>query len=164
MSIGDITSDARGSGARFNTGKPPLEYVPMRSVRSACAMISVPHLPVILRSLEAFEAGNHAAIETALAAGQCHLLDAARVFEFGAQKYTCWNWAKGMAWSVPLACIKRHTLAIASGEIDDPESGLPHIGHIMCNVIMLHHFVEFYPEGADLPPAELFERAQGGEA
>ena len=28
--IGDITSTAKGSGARYNSGKPPLELIPLR--------------------------------------------------------------------------------------------------------------------------------------
>jgi len=56
---------------------------------------------------------------------------------------------KGMKWSVPIACALRHELAIRLGEENDPESGLPHRGHIACNLIMLMYYVENYPEGDD---------------
>ena len=35
MSVGDVTSDARGSGARFNDGKPPLDLIPLRILAEA---------------------------------------------------------------------------------------------------------------------------------
>ncbi len=87
------------------------------------------------------------------------LEDAARVFEYGAEKYADWNWAKGMDWSVPYECALRHLDAWYRGEDIDAESGLPHIGHIMCNMIMLAHFAKYYKEGDDRPPSELFYEA-----
>jgi hypothetical protein len=82
--------------------------------------------------------------------------DAAKVFGYGAVKYAPWNWAKGMPWSVPVGCIGRHLLALLWGEELDKESGLPHRGHVGCNVMMLQHYAEHYTEGNDLPPQELF--------
>jgi Domain of unknown function (DUF5664) len=79
------------------------------------------------------------------------LADAARVFDYGRKKYAEWNWAKGMAWSIPLACALRHCLAILDGEENDPESGLPHVGHIKCNLLMLLTFAETFPDGDDRP-------------
>jgi hypothetical protein len=75
----------------------------------------------------------------------------ADVFEYGASKYAAWNWSKGMAWSVPYACAMRHLQAWFEGEDIDPESGLPHLGHVMCNLVMLSHFAEHYPELDDRP-------------
>jgi hypothetical protein len=43
-------------------------------------------------------------------------------------------------------------MAIERGEENDPESGLPHVGHIACNLRMLMHYVDHYPEGDDLFP------------
>src|SRR5690606_7050318 len=82
--------------------------------------------------------------------------ECARVFEYGRRKYAAWNWAKGMPWSVPIGCAARHLLAMIRGEIDDPESTHPHRGHVFCNVVMLLHYMDYYPEGNDLPPLELF--------
>ena len=62
-----------------------------------------------------------------------------------------WNWAKGMRWSVPLGCMQRHMAAIQAGELLDPESGLPHVGHLLCNALMLSHFMMHFPELNDLP-------------
>lgn len=76
---------------------------------------------------------------------------AARVFSYGEKKYAKYNWMKGMAWSIPIACIGRHALAIIEGEELDAESGEPHAGHIACNIIMLLHFIDYYEEGDDRP-------------
>ena len=65
-----------------------------------------------------------------------------------------WNWAKGMAWSVPFACLMRHLAAWQRGEEVDAESGLPHLAHAMCNLRMLTLFSKTYKEGDDRPPKE----------
>lgn len=110
MSIGDVASDTKGSGARYNNGKVPYELIPT------------------------------------------HLLEStARVFEHGARKYATWNWAKGMPWSVLIGCMKRHLAAIERGEDIDPESGQRHVGHLMCNALMLEHYMNTYTEGDDRP-------------
>ena len=85
------------------------------------------------------------------------LKDCADVFEYGAEKYAAWNWAKGMDWSVPYACMLRHLEAWYRGEDTDPESGLPHLGHVMCNLIMLSHYAKNYKDGDDRPPREYFQ-------
>jgi hypothetical protein len=61
----------------------------------------------------------------------------AQVLEFGAVKYDRDNWRKGMQTSKILDSLLRHIAAIQRGEVVDPESGLPHIGHIGCNVMFL---------------------------
>ena len=108
MSIGDVSSNERGSGARYNDGKPAMELVPLLALE-----------------------------------------DCARVFDYGRRKYSDWNWAKGMPWSAPLACLLRHMAAWQRGEDLDPESGLPHLGHAMCNLVMLSTFARTYREGDD---------------
>lgn len=115
--VGDVTSDARGSGARYNAGKTRFDLLPLTALKPA-----------------------------------------ADVFAYGANKYAAWNWAKGMPWSVPYACMMRHLEAWYRGEELDPESGLPHLGHVMCNLVMLTHYAEFYREGDDRPPASLFQQ------
>lgn len=112
--IGDVNSNAKGSGARFNAGKPDYSLIPMHTLE-----------------------------------------DEARVWMYGAQKYAAWNWAKGMPWSVPFACAMRHLAAWQRGEDTDPESGLPHLAHVMCNLRMLTLYSKTYPEGDDRPPKEL---------
>lgn len=110
MSVGDIASDAKGSGARYNDGKPDYSLIPL-----------------------------------------CTLEDEARVWGYGASKYTAFNWTKGMRWSVPLGSLMRHVAAWQRGEDLDPESGLPHLAHMMCNLRMLTLYAKTYPEGDDRP-------------
>jgi hypothetical protein len=47
------------------------------------------------------------------------------------------NWKKGMPITQILDSMLRHIAALQSGEWLDPESGLPHIGHIQCNALFL---------------------------
>lgn len=108
--VGDVNSTEKGSGARYNGGKPDLSLIPLAT-----------------------------------------LVDEARVWEYGKHKYAAWNWAKGMPWSVPLACALRHLAKFQQGEDLDPETGLPHIAHAMCNLRMLTLYATTYPEGDDRP-------------
>ncbi len=110
LGIGDVESTEKGSGARFNGGKPDYSLIPL-----------------------------------------CTLEDEAKVWAYGKQKYAAWNWAKGMPWSVPLACLLRHMAAWQRGEELDPESGLPHLAHAMCNLRMLTLYSKTYTEGDDRP-------------
>jgi hypothetical protein len=110
MAIGDVDSQERGTGARFNDGKVALDLVPLSALE-----------------------------------------DCARVFDYGRRKYAAWNWAKGMGWSDPYGCLLRHMAAWFNGENNDPESGLPHLGHAMCNLVMLATFARTYHEGDDRP-------------
>lgn len=69
----------------------------------------------------------------------------ARVWEFGATKYGRDNWTK--LWGddtirVCMASAMRHMLAINSGELLDPESGLPHASHIRCNMAMILEYMK----------------------
>lgn len=109
MAIGDITSTARGTGARYNDGKTRFDLIPLASLRPA-----------------------------------------ADVFEYGAKKYSERNWMRGQPWSVPMASMMRHLADLQAGEMIDNESNLPHVGHILCNAIMLAHFYQFYAEGDDI--------------
>lgn len=75
-----------------------------------------------------------------------------KVLEFGAKKYSPFNWAEGMKWSIPIACVHRHLLMIYSkGEQLDSESGQPHIAHVMANLLMLIYYHDNNIEGNDLP-------------
>jgi hypothetical protein len=115
MTVGDITSTAKGSGARYNDGKPEYSLIPLIALR-----------------------------------------ECARVFMYGRNKYDAWNWAKGMDWLIPYDCMMRHMEAWQRREENDPESGLSHLGHAMCNLVMLCFYALCYPQGDNRPPAELF--------
>lgn len=63
-----------------------------------------------------------------------------KVWTFGEKKYAAWNWTLGFKWSRPLAASLRHIFAWARGEDKDPESGLPHLAHAACCLMMLLEF------------------------
>jgi hypothetical protein len=163
MSIGDVHSDARGSGARFNDGKAPLHLIPVGLIADSFIDVKVDDVQADVRDaldcLGSFQtSGNPEYLLIGLGSLWSYWRDCAAVFEYGRKKYAEWNWAKGMPWSVPLACAARHALAILEGEETDRESGLRHVGHMLCNLVMLRTYVDSYPEGNDLPPASLFSR------
>lgn len=73
----------------------------------------------------------------------------ARVLTFGARKYSPHNWERGMKWSRIIGAIKRHTLAIERGEDYDPETGLLHSAHLMCEAGFLTEYYKIFPQGDD---------------
>lgn len=64
-----------------------------------------------------------------------------RVLMFGAQKYEPFNWQKGLKKDEILESMMRHITKLIDGEVNDPESGLPHIGHIQCNAMFYQYMV-----------------------
>lgn len=58
-----------------------------------------------------------------------------QVLEFGAKKYEEDNWKKPMDKKQILNSAMRHLIAMMNGEEIDQESGLPHVGHLMCNAM-----------------------------
>ena len=86
-----------------------------------------------------------------------HLLaGCARVFMGGKLKYREWNWAKGLPWASCVDCTLRHFIRWWYLREDlDTESGEHHLDHILCNILMLRHYIVAYPEGDDRPGAEL---------
>ncbi|MEL6236979.1 MAG: dATP/dGTP diphosphohydrolase domain-containing protein [Pseudomonadota bacterium] len=161
QNIGDVHSDARGSGARYNAGKAALELIPLRLIaeqqrRARGGVAYVDALFALARFQEGGTADDlHAAIDAVGPAWE----ECAAVFDYGRAKYAEWNWAKGMPWSVPLACAVRHLfLGMMTGEMLDAESQKPHRGHFLCNVVMLLTYLRTYPEGDDRPIKWLGQR------
>lgn len=158
VGIGDITSAAKGSGARYNTGKPPLDLVPLSLLaayhqhRPDYDALSDEQKSAIaaLDALGMFQAREGKLLDVLYALGD-GWGECAQVFEYGRRKYAAWNWAKGMPWSAPIACAARHLLAIIRGEHTDPESGLSHRGHVFCNIVMLGTYMGTFTEGDDRP-------------
>ncbi len=71
-----------------------------------------------------------------------------KAFMFGAEKYDSENWAKGFKFRRPAAAALRHIYAWLSGEDKDPESGITHLAHACCCLIMLIHF-QVHKTGTD---------------
>jgi hypothetical protein len=64
-----------------------------------------------------------------------------QVLEFGAKKYAPDNWKKQMDRKKLLESAMRHMAALMDGQENDPETGLSHIGHLMCNALFYsYHF------------------------
>ena len=147
--VGDVHSTAKGSGARFNAGKPAIELIPFHILALTTEQDTLKEAFYQLGNYQF--SGNTVHLEALFADLAHHWEDCAAVFDYGKRKYAEWNWLKGMAWSIPLACCGRHLMHLRDGELLDAESGLPHWGHIMCNLVMLITYAEVYPEGNDLP-------------
>jgi len=74
----------------------------------------------------------------------------AKVWTEGLKKYPARNWEKGFLFSEVIASAMRHLEAIRLGEDIDPEDGLLHSAHLMCNAAMLTEFYFTHPELNDL--------------
>ncbi len=154
--VGDLNSNAAGTGARFNEGKPDYSLVPLKLMGETLMRVH-PTGPAHVAAraiflLGCYQSSRDIAVLYAIIeelGAQEGWLESARVFEYGKRKYAAWNWAKGMPWSVPLACAVRHLLAMLAGEQMDAESGLPHRGHVFCNLSMLITYAVTYRDGDD---------------
>jgi hypothetical protein len=95
-----------------------------------------------------------------------HLLaGACRVFMGGLLKYSAFNWARGMPWSVCYDSFMRHWIAWWwLGEDVDSESGQHHLDHCMANLLFLRHYVDSFPAGDDRPCQDLTEFRQSLES
>ena len=63
------------------------------------------------------------------------------VLEYGCIKYSPNNWKKGMPVTQVSESLLRHMFAFLSGEDKDPESGIDHLGHVMCNAMFLSYIM-----------------------
>jgi len=60
----------------------------------------------------------------------------------GALKYSPDNWKIKLDRTEVLESAMRHLTALLNGEDLDPESGLEHTGHIMCNMMFFNYHTE----------------------
>lgn len=65
------------------------------------------------------------------------LVGVAEIFGYGAKKYGERNWQKGVLNSKLLGSTLRHIFAHMGGETVDKESGLPHLNHALCDLMMI---------------------------
>ena len=79
------------------------------------------------------------------------LAGVARVYMFGAEKYSPHNWMKGMQYSTALDSMGRHLAAWQIGEEVDQESGQHHLDHALWNLMALRYNTVAYPENDDRP-------------
>jgi len=65
------------------------------------------------------------------------LIEISKVLTYGAKKYGAHNWRNGLDWSRLIGATFRHLVSWLGGERTDPESGLSHLAHAGCNILML---------------------------
>lgn len=65
------------------------------------------------------------------------LIEIAKVFTMGAEKYADRNWERGMDWGRIYAATMRHLSAFWAGEDIDSEWGYSHLAHAGCSILML---------------------------
>lgn len=174
VTVGDLNSNARGTGARKSAGKPDWSQLPYWATLAIAGewpgiAQSSQHILAALRFMGDWQRGDNRALQQAGAQilGLLAVLDGTlvpknypirawlwvvRVLEFGAKKYAKGNWAKGMPWSVCYTCAMSHLTKALAGEENDEESGLPHLAHALCNIVFLIGYRDLYPEGDDRLP------------
>lgn len=74
------------------------------------------------------------------------LADVARVYGYGATKYAPRNWERGYNWSLSLDALGRHVNRFIAGEDLDPESGLPHLAHVVFHCFALMEWRRTHPD------------------
>ena len=84
------------------------------------------------------------------------LYSVGEVLTMGAKKYAPRNWEQGLSYVDTVDCIIRHGLkylhAVETGDETlklDEESGLPHVAHMLCNIMFLLHFEQESGKGID---------------
>ena len=76
----------------------------------------------------------------------------ARVFQFGANKYSAFDWrndGKNTEWRRSYSSIQRHLHAWSKCEDIDPESGLDHLSHAATQLLILIIHSMDHPEMDD---------------
>lgn len=74
------------------------------------------------------------------------LEDMVKVLEFGEKKYSRDNWKKGLKTTEVADSLMRHLFAYLRGEDKDPETGLPHTAHLLCNAMFLSYMEKYKPD------------------
>ena len=80
---------------------------------------------------------------------QLALLEVGKVMTYGAEKYAAYNWMEGFDFSLLTDAAQRHLTAFNCGEDLDSESGLSHLAHVACCVMMLYEITKLYPDKDD---------------
>lgn len=73
----------------------------------------------------------------------------ARVRMFGEKKYARSNWKRGFKITRSCSAALRHIFAFLSGETNDSESGLSHLGHAVCSLEHAIYDMDHHPSNDD---------------
>ena len=84
----------------------------------------------------------------------------ARVYGIGAEKYVDRNWEKGYSWGLSFGAMMRHAWAFWRGEYYDPETGMPHLAHVVWHCFTLMQFYRHFPEMDDRSDLDTTWRTQ----
>lgn len=80
------------------------------------------------------------------------LLELAKLFTIGKEKYGSRNWEKGMKFGRLFAAMMRHSIKWWAGEKYDPENGQHHLTAVMWNAMILMELENTHPEMDDREP------------
>ncbi len=75
----------------------------------------------------------------------------AKAFTMGAEKYGRHNWMTGLSFVETYDSLERHMTKWMMGEENDQESGLSHLAHAGCNIMMLLELSRLSPQYDDRP-------------
>lgn len=197
METGDVNSREMGTGARAHGGKARWELMPLLQVAfilesesEIVARLSDISEAEMIRTLGFFQAGKididellidavayNWSIQGNIGAGpsilnlMTSLENVIRVWDYGLRKYSEFNWATGMDWSIPIACAVRHVRdhfnafdQDSESMHYDAESKELHSAHVVCNVMMLAHYVIYWTAGDDRPLFAFPKTSEGSEA
>lgn len=76
------------------------------------------------------------------------LLELAKVYTAGAEKYAADNWRKGMPYRECLGSLQRHLKKWEMGLKEDPETNCHHLAHVAWNALTLYVY-ELHGLGTD---------------
>lgn len=134
------------SAQRFNTGKHkwryfcPKAFIPMLDVLEYGALkYTVFEIPDDLRD----ELGASIITGAELMKLGANAVEEAITAKWPIQRNGADQWKDGMPITEIAESLQRHLYAFLDGEDNDPESGLPHIGHMMCNIMFLSYNILF---------------------
>lgn len=88
------------------------------------------------------------------------LMELAKVYGMGEEKYARYNYLKGYPWSLSVDALYRHLLAFLAGEDKDPESGLLHTAHVAWHALTLTSFIQRNVGTDDRAPAPPAQRRE----
>jgi hypothetical protein len=93
------------------------------------------NIPTVLSGVKHDQEKSDMSLLSAIA-----MVKIAQVMTFGKKKYSAHNWRGGIVYSRLLAAALRHLFAYLGGESKDPETGLSHLAHAACCIMMLLEF------------------------